>query len=276
MFSIKLSPWIIAGVAGVATVTGVSLASLQSQNPAPSPSPAPAASGVISPAPPSSSVPVAVSSAPAPVTSTPAAKPQTPAPAPTQPPTPATSAADASPLVVTPPTQNCEINMAKVNDPNPPLNVRRSPEVKEGNIVGQLENGTFVSVVKENQGWFEIEAPVPGWIAANRTEHSCGNVKQPVTFFPGGNSALIQGEIIGGGSHNYVLRLSEGQTLTVENAAGVFPAIIDPTGKLMVGDPYTEGNRKEWSGKVPQTGEYTFQLDSNYKGFEYEFLVKVE
>lgn len=265
MSSFKVNQWIIAGVAGVATATGVAVATLQSQDPAPAPtSPS---SVVVSPSPAATSSPATPRTPSQPATP---ASPIVSSPVVTPTPVPVT------PLVVTPQRDNCRISMARVNDPDPPLNVRRTPEVVQGNIVGQLENGTFVSVVAEERGWLQIQGPVEGWIAQNRTEYSCAMVKQPVSFLPGGNSAIIQGEIIGGGSHAYLLRLSRGQTLTVENLQGVFPMILGPDQRVIAGDPYQDGNREEWTGEVPVAGEYTFQLDSNYKGFEYEFLVKVE
>jgi len=180
-----------------------------------------------------------------------------------------------NPVVIRPPVENCRISMAVVDDPEPPLNVRSSPEVQDGNIVGQLDNDTFISVVNEDQGWLQISSPVEGWVAKNRTNSSCANVETPINFLQGGSSAIIRGEIIGGGSHRYTLNAGSGQTLTVESRQQVFPRIVTPDGELLAGDPYTE-NLTEWTGELPQTGEYTLELDSNFRGYEYEFLVKVE
>ncbi|MEG4515795.1 MULTISPECIES: SH3 domain-containing protein [unclassified Microcoleus] len=177
------------------------------------------------------------------------------------------------PVVVTPPNSGCRISMAVVSDPNPPLNVRSIPQVKGSNIVGKLKNNTFVSVAEEQNGWLRITDP-PGWIAKNRTESSCSNVNQQINFLPGGDEAIVKGRIIGGGSHSYQIRARKGQTMTVTNRQEVFPQIITPRGKLLAGDPY-QGNETEWSGKVPVTGNYTLQLDSNFRGYEYEFSVKL-
>ncbi|EAW38038.1 hypothetical protein L8106_24425 [Lyngbya sp. PCC 8106] len=179
------------------------------------------------------------------------------------------------PVVIRPPVENCRISMAVVDDPEPPLNVRSSPEIQDGNIVGQLDNNTFISVVNEDQGWLKISSPVEGWVAKNRTNSSCANVETPINFLQGGNSAIIRGEIIGGGSHRYTLNAEAGQTLTVESRQQVFPRIVTPDGELLAGDPYTE-NLSEWTGKLPQTGEYTLELDSNFRGYEYEFSVNVK
>jgi Bacterial SH3 domain len=178
------------------------------------------------------------------------------------------------PVVVTPPNSGCKISMAVVNDPNPPLNVRSQPQVNGSKIVGKLKNNTFVSVAEEQNGWLRITEPVPGWIAKNRTESSCPTIKQQINFRSGGNQAIVKGRIIGGGTHSYQIRASKGQTMTVKNRKQVFPQIITPDGKLLAGDPYKD-NQTEWTGKMPVTGNYTLQLDSNFRGYEYEFLVQV-
>ncbi len=177
------------------------------------------------------------------------------------------------PVVVTPPNSGCRISMAVVSDPNPPLNVRSIPQVNGSKIVGKLKNNTFVSVAQEQNGWLRITEP-PGWIAKNRTESSCPNVKQQINFLPGGDEAIVKGRIIGGGSHSYRIRATKNQTMTVRNRKDVFPQIITPSGKLLAGDPY-QGNETEWSGKMPVTGNYTLQLDSNFRGYEYEFSVRL-
>ena len=187
---------------------------------------------------------------------------------------PETSKPKVEPMVVTPPDSGCQISMAVVNDSNPPLNVRSHPRVTDSKIVGSLKNNTFVSVVAEQNGWLQITDPVAGWIAKNRTESSCPNIKQQINFLPGGDEAIVKGRIIGGGSHSYIIRAAKGQTMTVRNRKNVFPQILTPGGKLLTGEPYQD-NQTEWTGKIPVTGNYTFQLDSNFRGYEYEFSVKV-
>jgi hypothetical protein len=181
----------------------------------------------------------------------------------------------AGPIIVTPPNSGCKISQAVVSDPNPPLNVRSNPQVSNSNVVGKLKNNTFVSVVEERDGWLRISDPVPGWIAKNRTESSCAHFKHQINFLPGGNEAIVKGKIIGGGSHSYLIRATKGQTMTLKNRKQVFPSIFTPDGKLLAGDPNTQGTKSEWAGKMPVTGNYTFQLDSNFRGYEYEFSVKL-
>jgi len=181
-----------------------------------------------------------------------------------------------SPVIITPPTSGCKINMAIVDDPEAPLNVRKSPEVKEGNIVGQLNNNTFVSVADEQSGWLRITNPVTGWVAKNLTRSSCATVDKTITFSPRGDTAIVRGEIIGTGNHSYRLRMIQGQTLIIKNFGDVFPVIISPDGQLMAKEPNVEARESEWTGIMPVSGVYTLQLDSNFRGFEYEFSVLIE
>jgi predicted secreted protein len=187
---------------------------------------------------------------------------------------PKTSKQIVEPVLIEPPDAGCQISMAVINDPSPPLNVRSHPRVADSKIVGSLKNNTFVSVTEEQNGWLRITDPVAGWVAKNRTESSCQNVRKEIIFLPGGDEAIVKGRIIGGGSHSYIIRAAKGQTMTVKNRKGVFPLILTSNGKSLAGNNYT-GNETEWTGKMPVTGNYTFELDSNFRGFEYEFWVQV-
>lgn len=60
-----------------------------------------------------------------------------------------------------------------VTDPNPPLNVRSSPVVAPGNIVGTLKNGVELTVINENQSWLQVSAPIRGWIYEPLTVTVC-------------------------------------------------------------------------------------------------------
>src|SRR6476646_2889327 len=73
--------------------------------------------------------------------------------------------------------ENCVVTQAIAADPNPPLNIRSGPAVQTDNIVGTLNNGTWLSVVAEREGWFQVKAldgkEITGWVAKNRTESNC-------------------------------------------------------------------------------------------------------
>ncbi|GAB4290444.1 MAG: hypothetical protein Fur0025_25310 [Oscillatoriaceae cyanobacterium] len=225
---------------------------------------------------PSPSLPVTQSPSP-PVTQSPSI-PLPPPPTPPTPPTPPpVSQSPSQPITITPATEGCKITMAIVSDPNPPLNVRSAPMVAEGNIVGKVDNGTYVTVTEEQNGWLRIDEPA-GWISKQNTQTTCAQVTERINFAPNGNSAIIKGRIIGPGSHKYILSASAGQTIKVIklNPEGVFPAIIDPDGNILAGNPYTDADRNEWTGALPVTGDYSLQMDSNFRGFDYQFSVEVK
>jgi len=58
-------------------------------------------------------------------------------------------------------------------DPKPPLFVRSSPVQSADNIVGQLPNGTILTIVDQNSHWVRIGAPVDGWVHKSLTVTSC-------------------------------------------------------------------------------------------------------
>ncbi len=198
----------------------------------------------------------------------------TPTPTPTVTPTPTPTV---TPIAIAPPTQGCKITQAVVADPNPPLNVRSSPRVTDNNQVTTLNNGTFISVVGEENGWFKIDQPVSGWVSKNRTKSSCSEVSKRIQFPKNGISAIVKGEIIGGGSHQYILAAAAGQTMTISKLDddSVFPTIISPKGQVLAGDPYSDGQRTLWSGKLPSSGDYYLEMNSNFRGFKYNFLVEI-
>ncbi len=192
--------------------------------------------------------------------------------------TPATQpvTSTAEPRVIHPPTSDCPIRMAIVDDPSPPLNVRSHPEVKLGNVVGQLENQTFVSVAQQRNGWLKIRDPLPGWIAQNRTRSSCADIIQPLNLSAYHNSAIIQGELIGSGRHGYTFQGHRGQTLTLKSNSAVFPNIIQPDGRLLVENSRLQGDRSPWVGQLSITGTYTIEFNSNFRGFKYDFWVQID
>ena len=169
--------------------------------------------------------------------------------------------------------------MAKTADPNPPTNVRSSPEVKPNNIVGKLENGTWVSVKTEKNGWFEITDPVEGWISKKVTESSCNQKRLRISFPGNSSSVTISDRFIGTGSHEYLLRANQGQTMTVIVNKGSLPFIFAPGDgnrqKDLTGGGDNSG-KKSWSGKLPATGDYILDLESNFKGYDYSFKVEVK
>jgi Bacterial SH3 domain len=164
---------------------------------------------------------------------------------------------------------SCKILMAIVKD-STPLNVRDQPNLN-GAIVGTVTDGTFVSVKQEQSGWLEISEP-PGWIAKSKTASQCGQKVEQVSFSAGQPSATVSDEFLGVGSHRYQLALRQGQTLTIKGAVGPMPAVIAPDGKYLVGLDEANGT---WATQLPSTGEYTLEMDSNFRGYKYDFAVDV-
>ena len=166
---------IITGLAGVATAVGVAVATIQSgamkqSNPPLAESPTSTKNQIAAVA---ANNPESGQSEPLQAPTQPAKSPQSqsqPAKTPAVQPSlvAEVSGPKVGPVVVTPPNSGCKITQAVVSDPNPPLNVRSSPQVRDSEIVGKLNNNTFVSVAEEQNGWLRITDP-PGWIAKNRT-----------------------------------------------------------------------------------------------------------
>ncbi|HIK29693.1 MAG TPA: SH3 domain-containing protein [Oscillatoriaceae cyanobacterium M7585_C2015_266] len=172
----------------------------------------------------------------------------------------------------------CKITTAKISNSKPPT-VRSSPEVKPNNIVGNLNNGTLVSVKSEKNGWFEITSPVKGWVSKSLTQSDCNEKIKYVSFPANRTATTISSRFIGTGSHKYLLKATKGKTMTVTVEKGPLPFVFAPSDRnqqkdLTGGGAYN--NKKSWSGKLAETGEYILQLESNRSGYDYKFVVQVK
>ena len=185
---------------------------------------------------------------------------------------------------------HCRISMAKVNDPTPPLNVRSSPVVLPNNIVGTIEQGKWLVVEEERDGWFRISpfmgAEKPkGWVAKNRTDYDCNFFREELTTTP----VTLRGRFIGMGSHEYLIRLEKGQTLILtvgqipgERLSG-WPFLMYSTTQDVPGMPGPYGNDTkglsadgtQWTWVVTDTQIYRLSYESNFKGFDYNLTVEV-
>jgi hypothetical protein len=257
---------IVAGLAGLAAVTGVTSAVMQSPSPQPTVTilESPKALATVSPSP------------------TPQATKFSPSKPLTEPPVEQSVDSNSEPASAEPEkpgealreVESCKVTMAKVNDPNPPLNVRSTPNTaSDDNVVSQLKNGTFVTITGEQEGWFRISTPVKGWLSIKNVESGCNGKVERVSFGKGGNSAEISDRFIGVGSHEYRLNLAKGQTLTVRSDKGDLPLISAPNGKV-INDP--QDGKQVWTGELPATGDYKLQMESNFKGYKYSFSVAVK
>lgn len=168
--------------------------------------------------------------------------------------------------------QSCRITMAVVDDPQPPLNVRSSPTTAAQNIVGQVNNGTYLTVAQEQDGWLQITEPA-GWVAKSRTQSGCNEKVEQVQFGAGNTGAEISDRFVGTGFHQYLLTARAGQTLTITRQSGPIPFVVTPAGQVLT---ETSDSGDRWSGKLPLSGDYALQLDSNYKGYSYSFVVEIQ
>ena len=170
--------------------------------------------------------------------------------------------------------ERCETTMAKINDPNPPANVRSQPSLAgspgDSAIVGTIKNGTFVTIVDQRDDWFKISTPMKGWVAQKITLSGCNQKDERIKFAKNRKNTTIADEFIGTGSHVYQLYLLKDQTLTLTPQKGPRPTILSPNGKMLV---ELSDQSVAWSGKLAQSGNYKIILDSNFKGYNYAFEV---
>ena len=190
-----------------------------------------------------------------------------------------------------PSRENCFIHQYQVNDPEPPLNVRSSPEIRPENVIAALPNGHIGAILSEQNGWFKITWTTgaitrEGWIVAKRTDYACNGFIDAISSFP----YTINGRLIGAGSHQYAVDLQKGQTLVLRpnrQAASkhslYWPSAItgpDITGHTPgIPDAYGNWWRKpgdatspepdEWRWTATVNGRYILHYDSNFKGFVY-------
>lgn len=258
--SLKPAVLILSSLTGLAALTGI-LLGCQSQVPAPLPSPSVSASAPVKTVP--NSTPPTQSSATETIPSQDSASPSDPQ-----------KPIDTPRSETVREVEKCTVNMAKVNDPNSPLNVRSTPNTdSDANIVGKLDNGDFVSVLEQKDGWFRISSPIAGWIAQSRTESTCNLKTERVQFGRGQTSATIDDRFIGGGTHQYRFNLAKGQRLSVVSNRGPLPAIIAPDGTELSG---LRGEGQSWTGNLTASGDYILELESNYKGYQYSFTIAAE
>ncbi len=169
--------------------------------------------------------------------------------------------------------ERCETTMAKINDPNPPANVRSQPNTDSASIVGTVRNGTFVTVTDSNDGWLKISTPTKGWVSKKIALSGCNQKEERVTFAKGSTKATIADEFIGTGSHSYQMYLLKGQTVRLRSQRGPRPTLLSPQGRELAA---TADSSAPWSGKLDQSGDYKIILESNFKGYKYAFEVVAE
>jgi hypothetical protein len=176
----------------------------------------------------------------------------------------------------------CKVTMAIVSDPNPPTNVRSTPEVRDGNIVGQVQNGTQLSVQGEQNNWFKVRSlgnePLEGWVSKNVTKSGCNEKTQRITIPSNSNSVTIRDRFIGTGSHEYTITAQQGQTITVTANSGPFPFIFAASDANRQQELSNQGGSPgpiSWSSQISTSGDYVLDMESNFRGYEYSFTVEL-
>lgn len=104
------------------------------------------------------------------------------------------------------------------------------------------------------------------------------HVTRRVNFQPGSSSTVIKGKARWGTSYIYLLRARAGQTLTVRLEGVPVMRIIPPGAKNYEA---LEGADvvKEWSGKLPTTGDYRIDIghtNDKYGTAPYELEIRIE
>jgi len=171
---------------------------------------------------------------------------------------------------------SCQTTSGIVNDPNAPLNVRRTPDSSQENVVRRLSNGELVEITGKTSDWWQISQPVTGWVSQNLIDTTCNEQIAQVEFPPNKVSINLQGRLIGTGYHRYQLEAAAGQVLTIisETSEPILPFVIAPNGQELGGE--SPAGATQWSGTLPDDGTYLLEFDSNFKGFEYQVSVTVQ
>lgn len=284
---LKPTPVIIGGTAGAAILVGVAIAALQSHlrpktaevNPI-SPTALTAPISITSPAAPSPTL-NSEKNLPS-LTATETEVKPTPKPQPIALVTPTVSPNSPVAIAVTNQTklehvtrtpQICKVTMARVLERS--LDVRSSPKIETNNVIGQIQPQSFIAVKTEQNDWLELSNPIQGWIPKALVESTCNQKVERVRFARNTDAATIRDRFIGSGHHQYLLRATKAQIMTIKATKGVVPSVIAPDGKrIAAGDNYPLD--QPLTLELPSSGDYTLELDSNFKGYTYEFLIQIK
>ena len=179
----------------------------------------------------------------------------------------------------------CSIIQARVEDPDPPTNLRSSPDASADNIAARVDNGLLLSVRGEKGEWLQVDFPNTSveeeeavWVSKSVVAYGCNQKVQAIRFAEGASGAIASDRFIGGGSHQYLLEASAGQTMTIEATEGPLPFVFAPNDPNRRQELTGAGGKSGESATIqlPADGEYVLELISNRKGYAYEFVVEVD
>ncbi len=106
-----------------------------------------------------------------------------------------------------------------------------------------------------------LNAPAGGATAALQCRGTDRTVPKQIRFARGRTTAVIKDTVRLCTSHEYRLRARAGQTMTLHLATGSRTSftLYTPTGDTPDGADGT----KDWSGELPETGEYTLNVGTD-------------
>jgi hypothetical protein len=195
---------------------------------------------------------------------------------PSAPTTPIAAAPNSATVTDTVRTLSCQTSSGLVNDPNAPLNVRSEPDTGSDNVVGSLADGALVSIVGDRGNWWQIDAPEAGWVSKNLIDSTCNEKIARIELPPNTTSVTLSDRFLGTGYHHYQFNARAGQSLTLEvlDENSPLPFVLAPDDRDI-----TEGlantNATQWSGQLPETGDYTIVFDSNFRGYTYNVRLDI-
>lgn len=101
------------------------------------------------------------------------------------------------------PPQTSKTMYVKVNSV---LNVRSGPGTNNSRV-GQLSNGTAITVIDQSNGWYQISSPISGWVCADYVVDSGGSVGRntvgQLKRFKG-NTIIYENSNLTGTQYNYL------------------------------------------------------------------------
>lgn len=181
---------------------------------------------------------------------------------------PSSTLSPASDIIPLP--ENCQVI---VNDPNPPLNIRSSPEIKPSNIVTTIDNGTTLSVLGSQEGWLKIKAPTSGWVSEKLTQRVCQQPAQRVRFSSGETGTVLAQTLSPHDQQPFLLNAQAQQTLTVQLSTGAVDVqVLDPQGRLIA---QVDRQTPSAQATLPLAGDYTITVE-NQQGSLERFALDVE
>ena len=106
-----------------------------------------------------------------------------------------------------------------------------------------------------------LTAPADGATAAPQCRGTDRTIPKQIRFARGRTTAVIKETVRLCTSHEYRLRARAGQTMTVHLATGSRTSftLYTPAGAT----PDGADGSKDWSGELPETGEYTINIGTD-------------